>query len=86
MKQKIAIGELVRWALFVVLLCVGTFAMLMLLSEEAPDNPMTIGEFFVIKFGALATLYGLFQLGKLLYDHGLLPQRFIDELTREDEV
>ena len=62
------------------------FAFLMLVGEETPDNPMTPGEFFVLKFGAFATLYGLVQIGKHLCKHGLLPQSFIDEMTKEEDV
>ena len=84
--KRSATSEITRWALFSALLVVGTFATLMLLGEDNPDNPMTLGELFVLKFGAIATLYGLFQIGRSLYNRGLLPQRFIDELTKEDEV
>lgn len=86
MKRKETITELTRWALLSTLIFVGVLAFLIFIGEETPDNPMTIGEFFVIKFGALATIYGLVQLGKCLCKHGLLPQSFIDEISKEDEV
>lgn len=84
--KRSTIAELARWALLATLVGVGMVAFLMLVGEETPDNPMTLGEFFVLKFGALATLYGLVQIGKHLCKHGLLPQSFIDEMTKEEDV
>lgn len=86
MKRQSTMAGLARWALLATLVGVGMVAFLMLVGEETPDNPMTLGEFFVLKFGALATLYGLVQLGKHLCKHGLLPQSFIDEMTKEEDV
>lgn len=86
MKRQSTMAGLARWALLATLVGVGMVAFLMLVGEETPDNPMTLGEFFVLKFGALATLYGLVQLGKHLCKHGLLPQSFIDEITKEEDV
>ncbi|WP_346701235.1 hypothetical protein [uncultured Alistipes sp.] len=84
--KRSTIAELARWAVLATLVGVGMFAFLLLIGEETPDNPMTLGQFFILKFGALATLYGLVQLGKHLCKHGLLPQSFIEEMTKEDEV
>lgn len=86
MKRQSTMAGLARWALLATLVGVGMVAFLMLVGEETPDNPMTLGEFFVLKFGALATIYGLVQLGKHLCKHGLLPQSFIDEMTKEEDV
>lgn len=86
MKRQSTMAGLARWALLATLVGVGMVAFLMLVGEETPDNPMTLGQFFILKFGALATLYGLVQLGKHLCKHGLLPQSFIEEMTKEDEV
>lgn len=86
MKRQSTMAGLARWALLATLVGAGMVAFLMLVGEETPDNPMTLGEFFVLKFGALATLYGLVQLGKHLCKHGLLPQSFIDEMTKEEDV
>lgn len=70
MKRQSTMAGLARWALLATLVGVGMVAFLMLVGEETPDNPMTLGEFFVLKFGALATLYGLVQIGKHLCKHG----------------
>ena len=86
MKRQSTMAGLARWALLATLVGAGMVAFLMLVGEETPDNPMTLGEFFVLKFGALATLYGLVQLGKHLCKHGMLPQSFIDEMTKEEDV
>ena len=86
MKRQSTMAGLARWALLATLVGVGMVAFLMLVGEETPDDPMTLGQFFILKFGALATLYGLVQLGKHLCKHGLLPQSFIEEMTKEDEV
>ena len=86
MKRQSTMAGLARWALLATLVGVGMVAFLMLVGEETPDNPMTLGEFFVLKFGALATLYGLVQIGKHLCKHGLLPQSFIEEMTKEEDV
>lgn len=86
MKRQSTMAGLARWALLATLVGVGMVAFLMLVGEETPDNPMTLGQFFILKFGALATLYGLVQLGKHLCKHGLLPQSFIDEMTKEEDV
>lgn len=86
MKRQSTMAGLARWALLATLVGVGMVAFLLLIGEETPDNPMTLGQFFILKFGALATLYGLVQLGKHLCKHGLLPQSFIEEMTKEDEV
>lgn len=86
MKRQSTMAGLARWALLATLVGAGMVAFLMLIGEETPDNPMTLGEFFVLKFGALATLYGLVQIGKHLCKHGLLPQSFIDEMTKEEDV
>lgn len=86
MKRQSTMAGLARWALLATLVGVGMVAFLMLVGEETPDNPMTLGEFFVLKFGALATLYGLVQIGKHLCKHGLLPRSFIDEMTKEEDV
>ena len=55
MKRQSTMAGLARWALLATLVGVGMVAFLMLVGEETPDNPMTLGEFFVLKFGALAT-------------------------------
>lgn len=86
MKWKLTSSELVKWVLLAVLAGLGMFAFLMLVGEETSENPLTIGEFFVLKFGALSTLYGLVQIGKHLCKHGMLPQSFIDEITKEEDV
>lgn len=80
------LSEFFKWVLLSVLVGFGMFAFLMLIGEETPDNPMTVGELFVIKFGSISTLYGLAQLGKYLFNHGMLPQSFIDEINEEEDV
>lgn len=86
MKWQGIILELAKLALLVVLLGVAMFAFFMLVGEETPDNTMTIGEFFALKLGALATLYGLAQLGRYLYNHRLLPHSFIDDINKEENL
>lgn len=76
--------EFARWSLLAMLIGAGMFAFLILVGEETPDNPMNIGEFFVLKFGALVTIYGVVLLCKHLCKRGLLPQSFIDEITKEE--
>lgn len=78
--------RIVQWGLLIAVVTVGTFAFLFLCGEDSPDNPLTVGQFFIIKAGAISTLYGCYQFGKFLYKNDMLPKSVIDELGKEDEI
>lgn len=77
-------NELLKNILFYLILTVGFVLLLIIAGEEAPDSPMTVWEFFLWKFGAIAGLYLLYRLGARLYKAGLMPQSLYDELNREE--
>lgn len=75
-----------KYALLVAIFGIGTIAFIVLIGEESPDNPLTFGEFFFMKAGAMGILYFLYRAGKYLYEKGLLPDKFIRAMSDlEDE-
>ena len=77
-------SELLKNILFYSIMAIGFALFMIVVGEESPDSPMTLGEFFLWKFGALAGLYLLFMLGKRLFKAGLMASDLYDELNREE--
>lgn len=72
--------------MFLAVMCVGTVAGMMIVGEEDPDSPMTMGEFFLLKAAAFIAIYLCYRLGKYLYENGMFPKYIIDELNKEEEI
>lgn len=72
--------------MFLAVMCVGTVAGMMIVGEEDPDSPMTMGEFFLLKAAAFLAIYLCYHLFKRLYKNGMLPKYIIDELNKEEEI
>lgn len=72
--------------MFLAVMCVGTVAGMMIVGEEDPDSPMTMGEFFLLKAAAFIAIYLCYRLFKHLYENGMLPKYIIDELNKEEEI
>lgn len=57
----------------VALFVTGLAAVFLLIGDEAPDAPMSIGEFFLVKGAAMAVLAAVGFIAKKMFDRGLLP-------------
>lgn len=57
----------------VALLVIGLAAVFLLIGDEAPDAPMSIGEFILVKGAAMAVLAAVGFIAKKMFDRGLLP-------------
>lgn len=58
----------------VALFVIGLAAFLLLIGDEAPDAPMSIGEFILVKGAAMAVLVAVALIAKKMFKHGLLPE------------
>lgn len=58
----------------VALFVIGLAAFLLLIGDEAPDAPMSIGEFILVKGAAMAVLVAVALIAKKMFEHGLLPE------------
>ena len=86
MKRLLQKSKLCQWTMFLAVMCVGTVAGMMIVGEEDPDSPMTMGEFFLLKAAAFIAIYLCYRLFKHLYENGILPKYIIDELNKEEEI
>lgn len=57
----------------VALFVIGLAAVFLLIGDEAPDAPMSIGEFILVKGAAMAVLAAVGFIAKKMFDRGLLP-------------
>lgn len=57
----------------VALFVTGLVAVFLLIGDEAPDAPMSIGEFVLVKGAAMAVLAAVGFIAKKMFDRGLLP-------------
>lgn len=74
-----------KYALLAAIIGVGMMAFIVLIGEESPDSPLTFGQFFLMKAGAMGILYALYRIGKLLLEKGLLPDSFIKYMNEIDK-
>lgn len=58
----------------VALFVIGLAAFLLLIGDEAPDAPMSVGEFILVKGAAMAVLVAVALIAKKMFEHGLLPE------------
>ncbi len=77
-KKRKIIQQVNQYSLF----AVGLVAFIALAGEEDPQNPVSFGDFCLIKGAALAVLLGCVGIGKLLGRHGLLPSDKDNEEVR----
>lgn len=63
---------------------VGFFCFLIFAGEEDPANPMSFSRFCLFKLGALAGLYIVYRVGKVIYNAGLFPEHIYKELEEEE--
>lgn len=57
----------------VALFVIGLAAVFLLIGDEAPDAPMSVGEFILVKGAAMAVLAAVGFIAKKMFDRGLLP-------------
>lgn len=57
----------------VALFVIGLAAVFLLIGDEAPDAPMSIGEFILVKGAAMAVIAAVGFIAKKMFDRGLLP-------------
>lgn len=81
-KNKAKRGKAVQWAAVWMLGIWGFLSFIVLAGEEDPRDPMPLGEFFLIKAGAMASLLLCFYVGKRLHRAGYLPE----ELDEGDDI
>lgn len=58
----------------VALFVIGLAAFLLLIGDEAPDAPMSVGEFILVKGAAMAVLVAVALIAKKMFERGLLPE------------
>lgn len=81
-KNKAKRGKAVQWTAVWFLGIWGFLSFIVLAGEEDPRDPMTLGEFFLIKVAAMASLLLCCYVGKRLHKAGYLPE----ELDEDDEI
>ncbi len=72
--MKPQIKTILTSATAVALFVIGLAAFLVLIGDEAPDAPMSIGEFILVKGAAMAVLVAVALITKKMFEHGLLPE------------
>lgn len=72
--MKPQIKTILTSATAVALFVIGLAAFLVLIGDEAPDAPMSIGEFILVKSAAMAVLVAVALIAKKMFEHGLLPE------------
>ena len=72
--MKPQIKTILTSAAAVALFVIGLAAFLLLIGDEAPDAPMSIGEFILVKGAAMAVLVAVALITKKMFEHGLLPE------------
>lgn len=72
--MKPQIKTILTSATAVALFVIGLAAFLVLIGDEAPDAPMSIGEFILVKGAAMAVLVAVALIAKKMFEHGLLPE------------
>lgn len=72
--MKPQIKTILTSAAAVALFVIGLAAFLVLIGDEAPDAPMSIGEFILVKGAAMAVLVAVALIAKKMFEHGLLPE------------
>ena len=72
--MKPQIKTILTSAAAVALFVIGLAAFLLLIGDEAPDAPMSIGEFILVKGAAMAVLVAVALIAKKMFEHGLLPE------------
>lgn len=79
-KNKTQRSKAVRWAALWILCILGFISFIVLAGEESPNNPMSLGEFFLIKLGGMASLLICFYVGKRLHRAGYLPDELDEDI------
>lgn len=72
--MKPQIKTILTSATAVALFVIGLAAFLLLIGDEAPDAPMSIGEFILVKGAAMAVLAVVGFIVKIMFERGLLPK------------
>lgn len=72
--MKPQIKTILTSATAVALFVIGLAAFLLLIGDEAPDAPMSVGEFILVKGAAMAVLVAVALIAKKMFEHGLLPE------------
>lgn len=72
--MKPQIKTILTSAAAVALFVIGLAAVFLLIGDEAPDAPMSIGEFILVKGAAMAVLVAVALITKKMFEHGLLPE------------
>lgn len=72
--MKPQIKTILTSATAVALFVIGLAAFLLLIGDEAPDAPMSIGEFILVKGAAMAVLVAVALIARKMFEHGLLPE------------
>lgn len=72
--MKPQIKTILTSATAVALFVIGLAAFLLLIGDEAPDAPMSIGEFILVKGAAMAVLAVVWFIVKIMFERGLLPK------------
>ena len=72
--MKPQIKTILTSAAAVALFVIGLAAFLLLIGDEAPDAPMSIGEFILVKGAAMAVLVAVAIIAKKMFERGLLPE------------
>lgn len=77
--------RIAQWGIFSTLFIVGFIAFIILCAEDTPEQPMSYIFFFGSKITAFAVIYLCIYVGKILYQHGLLPEMENPEENEEED-
>lgn len=75
-------SKVFKWALLIALASWLSFSFIVLIGEEDPKNPLTLVQFFFLKFGALASTFLTGRSLARLHEKGLLPD--LSKLIEEE--
>lgn len=76
-KQK----KLIQYACFYTLATLGLIAFMVVAGDDDPYNPMPLSEWFLIKGAAAAACWLIWRIGKVLDQHGYMPEFKDDDLS-----
>lgn len=74
----------VQWAIISALFGIGIIAFFVAAGEDDPANPLSFGDWLMVKGGAVAVVYACYRVGRYLHSLGLLPVADAD-LTKEED-
>jgi hypothetical protein len=69
------VKKALAWSALIILAIFGGISIIVLLSEENPNHPMSLAQFVMLKGLAIASTYGCFEAARHINDSGYLDPK-----------